>query len=122
MTTVERTARHAAVLVPGGQFRMGSDRFYPEEGPVRTAVVPDLEVDEHPVTNAAFRRFVAATGHVTAAELPPDPADFPGADLADLVPGSLVFRRTSGPVPLGDWTRRRHWGPCVDLRHPEWPV
>ena len=71
MTAVARTARHDAVLVPGGAFRMGSDRFYPEEGPVRTAEVADLWVDEHPVTNAAFRRFVTATGHVTVAERPP---------------------------------------------------
>ena len=49
-------------------------------------------MDEHPVTNAAFRRFVKATGHVTVAERRPDPRDFPGADPADLVPGSLVFR------------------------------
>src|SRR4051812_7809088 len=90
-----RTARHDAVLVPGGEFRMGSDDFYPEEGPVRTAVVPDLWVDAHPVTNAAFRRFVKATGHVTGAELPPDPDDFPDADPAELGPGSLVFRPTS---------------------------
>ena len=47
MTTANRTARRGAVLVPGGEFRMGSDRFYPEEGPVRTVAVPDLWVDEH---------------------------------------------------------------------------
>ena len=87
MTTASRTARRGAVLVPGGAFRMGSDRFYPEEGPVRTVTVRDLWVDEHPVTNAAFRRFVTATGHVTVAERPPAPEDFPGADAADLVPG-----------------------------------
>src|SRR3954462_4306958 len=121
MTAGSRTARHAAVLVPGGEFRMGSDRFYPEEGPVRTAVVPGLEVDEHPVTNAEFRRFVKATGHVTVAERPPDPADFPDADPTDLVPGSLVFRPTSGPVPLDDWTRWWHWVPAADWRHPEGP-
>jgi formylglycine-generating enzyme required for sulfatase activity len=121
MTTVDRTARHAAVLVPGGEFRMGSDRFYPEEGPVRTAVVADLEVDEHPVTNAAFRRFVKATGYVTGAELPPDPEDFPDADPAELVPGSLVFQRTSGPVPLDDWTRWWRWVPGANWRHPEGP-
>jgi hypothetical protein len=34
---------------------MGSDRFYPEETPVRTAVVPDLWVDELPVPNARDR-------------------------------------------------------------------
>ncbi|HEY4605527.1 MAG TPA: SUMF1/EgtB/PvdO family nonheme iron enzyme, partial [Blastococcus sp.] len=86
MTTAGRTVRHGAVLVRGGPFRMGSDRFYPEESPVRTAVVSDLWVDEHPVTNAEFRRFVRATGHSTVAERPPDPCDFPGAHPADLVP------------------------------------
>jgi len=121
MTAVARTARHAAVFLPGGEFRMGSDRFYPEEAPVRTVSVPDLEVDEHPVTNAAFRRFVKATGHVTVAERPPDARDFPGADPADLVAGSLVFRPTDGPVPLDDWTRWWHWVPEADWRHPEGP-
>jgi formylglycine-generating enzyme len=121
MTTTVTPARHVARLLPGGEFRMGSDRHYPEEAPVRTAVVPELWVEENPVTNAAFRRFVKATGHVTVAERPPDPRDFPGADRADLVPGSLVFRPTPGPVPLDDWTRWWHWVPGADWRHPEGP-
>jgi formylglycine-generating enzyme required for sulfatase activity len=122
MTTSTRTARRrGAVLVPGGEFRMGSERFYPEEAPVRTSVVPDLWVDEHPVTNAEFRRFVTATGHVTVAERPPDPTDFRDADPADLVAGSLVFRPTSGPVPLDDWTRWWRWVPGADWRHPKGP-
>ena len=62
MTVALRTARYGAVLVPS-RDRMGSDRSYPEEeGPVRTPVVQDLWVDEYPVTNSAFRRFVKATG------------------------------------------------------------
>ena len=77
-------------------FVMGSPDFYPEERPVRDGGVPDLWVDEHPVTNAEFRRFVKDTGHVTVAEQAPDPADFPGADPADLVPGSQVFVGTAG--------------------------
>jgi sulfatase modifying factor 1 len=119
VSAAARNARHAAVFVPAGSFRMGSDRFYPEEGPVRTATVPDLWVDEHPVTNAQFRRFVAATGYVTVAERAPHAGDFPDADPADLVPGSLVFRPTSGPVPLDDWSRWWHWVPGADWRHPE---
>jgi formylglycine-generating enzyme required for sulfatase activity len=58
------------------------------------------------VTVRDFRRFVKATGHVTLAERPLDPADFPGADPAALVPGSLVFRPTAGPVDLRDY---RQW-------------
>jgi formylglycine-generating enzyme len=121
MTTASRTARRGAVLVPGGEFRMGSDEFYPEEGPVRTVAVPDLWVDEHPVTNAAFRRFVKESGHVTVAERAPEPEDFAGADPAGLVPGSLVFVPTTGPVPLDDWTRWWRWVPGAQWRHPEGP-
>jgi formylglycine-generating enzyme required for sulfatase activity len=108
MTTATRTARHGAVLVPGGTFRMGSDRFYPEAAPVRTAVVRDLWVDEHPVTNAQFRRFVTTTGHVTVAERPPAAGDFLGAD-----PGDLVFpgRWFAGPPPdRCRWTTGRAGG------------
>ncbi|MET1037994.1 MAG: formylglycine-generating enzyme family protein [Aeromicrobium sp.] len=105
--------------VPGGRFAMGSRDFYPEEQPVTEAVVADLWVDVHPVTNAEFRRFVADTGHVTVAERAPDPADFPDAHPADLVPGSLVFRRTPGPVPLDDWRQWWDWVPGADWRHPQ---
>ena len=70
------------VLVPGGQFRKGSGDFYPEERPIHEVAVSDLWVDEHPVTNAQFRRFVKAT----VADQAPDAADFPDAVAADLVP------------------------------------
>jgi formylglycine-generating enzyme required for sulfatase activity len=73
------------VLVPGGTTTIGNDHFYPEERPVREARVEDVWFDEHPVTNAEFARFVEDTGHVTVAEVAPDPADFPGADPALLV-------------------------------------
>jgi formylglycine-generating enzyme required for sulfatase activity len=109
------------VLVPGGSFRMGSTRFYPEEQPIREAIVVDLWVDLHPVTNAAFRRFVSDTGHVTVAERTPDAAELPDADPALLVAGSLVFTPPPRPVPLDDWTRWWAWAPGADWRHPEGP-
>ena len=58
---VVKTATKGMVLVPGGQFHMGSGDFYPEERPIHEVAVSDLWVDEHPVTNAQFRRFVKAT-------------------------------------------------------------
>ena len=107
--------------VPGGEFRMGSDRFYPEEGPVRPVAVDGLWVDEAPVTVAEFARFAEATGHLTEAEIAPDPADYPGADPDLLVPGSLVFRPSQGPVDLRDARNWWKWVPGATWRSPEGP-
>jgi formylglycine-generating enzyme required for sulfatase activity len=109
------------VEVPTGTFRMGSDRFYPEERPVREVPVDGFWIDRHPVTVAEFRRFVKATGHVTWAEQAPKAADYPDADPELLVPGSLVFSKTSGPVDLTDFTNWWTWTPGADWRHPEGP-
>jgi formylglycine-generating enzyme required for sulfatase activity len=79
---------------------MGSEEFYPEELPVRAVRVEGFWIDAHPVTVGEFRRFVEATGYVTVAERPLDPAVYPGADRAVLVPGSAVFCATEEPVPL----------------------
>ena len=86
--------------VPGGTFLMGSEDFYPEERPVRATAVEGFWMDERPVTVREFRRFVKQTGYVTLAERPLDAADYPEADPALLVPGSLVFHPTPGPVDL----------------------
>lgn len=110
-----RTAR--MVLVRGGSARMGSDDHYPEERPAREVEVPDLWVDEHPVTNAEFRRFVEDTGHVTRAERTPEP--LPGEQAPE--PGSLVFAPPPGPVPLDDWRRWWAWVPGADWRRPGGP-
>ncbi|WP_203659730.1 formylglycine-generating enzyme family protein [Actinocatenispora rupis] len=109
------------VWVPAGAFRMGSADFYPEERPVHRVEVAGFWIDEHPVTVAEFRRFVAATGYVTLAERAPDADRYPDADPALLVPGSLVFRATRGPVPLDDWQRWWAWVPGADWRHPSGP-
>jgi formylglycine-generating enzyme required for sulfatase activity len=109
------------VELTGGTFRMGSDRFYPEERPVREVSVAPFWIDRHPVTVAEFRRFVKETGHVTWAEHKPEAADYPGADPDDLVPGSLVFHQTDGPVDLRDFRNWWSWTPGTDWRHPEGP-
>jgi len=88
------------IHVPGGTFAMGSERFYPEEAPVRVVSVDPFWIDETPVTNAQFAEFVAATGHVTFAEIAPDPKDYPGMPPEMARAGSLVFEKTPGPVDL----------------------
>jgi len=93
------------VWIPGGTFRMGSDRHYPEEAPVHRVIVSGYWVDRTPVTNRAFRRFVNATGYVTVAERPPDPRDYPGALPHMLKAGSLVFTPPTHAVDLRDWSQ-----------------
>jgi hypothetical protein len=88
--------------IPGGSFLMGSNDFYTEEQPVHEVMVVGFWMDKHPVTNSEFRQFVEATGHVTIAERPPDPEQYPGIDPAALVPGSLVFRKPPQRVSLRD--------------------
>ncbi|GGL39450.1 formylglycine-generating enzyme family protein [Phycicoccus endophyticus] len=113
--------RSELVAVPGGTFHYGSSAFYPEEGPVRRVEVEPFRMERHPVTNAQFAAFVAATGYVTVAECELDPADFPGADPALLVPGGLVFTPTPGPVDLGDWSQWWRWQPGASWRTPAGP-
>ena len=109
------------VALDGGSFRMGSTRFYPEEAPVHTVTVAPFAIERHPVTNAQFGAFVAATGYCTVAEVAPEPALYPGAAPQDLVPGALVFRPTGGPVDLRDWRQWWEWMPGAHWRHPFGP-
>ena len=62
------------VWVPTATYKMGSDRHYPEERPVHRVTVDGFWIDKYPVTNERFAQFIEATGHVTFAEIPPDPA------------------------------------------------
>lgn len=112
---------HGMIRIPAGMLQMGSTEFYPEEGPVVEREIAAFELDEHPVTNSDFQRFVTATGYVTVAERPLDPADFPGADPAALVPGALVFTPATGPVDLSDWRQWWRWQPGAHWRAPFGP-
>ena len=100
---------------------MGSDHHYPEERPARRVRVDTFRIDAYPVTNRRFEEFVEATGHVTFAERPPDPARYPGARPQDLIPGSLVFRMTPGPVDLSDFRNWWAWTPGAAWRRPLGP-
>jgi len=107
--------------IEGGEFAMGSNDFYPDEGPVRRVAVGGFWIDPHPITNARFAAFVDETGYVTEAEVAPDPAMYPGAPAENLVPGALVFRMTEGRVHLGDFSQWWEWTPGADWRHPTGP-
>jgi formylglycine-generating enzyme required for sulfatase activity len=45
------------VRIPGGTFRMGSDRHYAEEAPAHNVRVNGFWIDRYAVTNEDFSRF-----------------------------------------------------------------
>jgi formylglycine-generating enzyme required for sulfatase activity len=107
--------------IGGATFRMGSAAHYPEEAPVRRVTVEGFWIDRFEVTNRRFAEFVAATGYVTVAERPLDPAEFPGAPAENLAPGSLVFTMTPAPVDLRHLSQWWTWTPGASWRRPEGP-
>jgi formylglycine-generating enzyme required for sulfatase activity len=56
------------VLLPGGEFFMGTDGGNPAESPRHAVVVRPFYIDKTDVTVAEFARFIAATGHQTEDE------------------------------------------------------
>jgi sulfatase modifying factor 1 len=110
------------VWVAGASFVMGSDDHYPEEGPAHEVSVDGFWIDQTPVTNAQFQRFVATTGHVTVAEQTPNAADYPGAKPELLVPASAVFRRPERRVDLRNHYNWWTYVPGADWRHPLGPA
>lgn len=131
ITVAPGEAPPGMVWIPGGRFEMGSESPLagPEEAPVHSVEVDGFFMDIHPVTNARFREFVEATGYVTVAEHAPDEAELmrqlppgtPPPPAGSLVPGSLVFTPTAGPVDLRDWSQWWRYQPGASWRHPRGP-
>jgi formylglycine-generating enzyme required for sulfatase activity len=97
----------AMARIPGGRYRIGSDRFYPEERPSREVTIPEFQIELAPVTNAQFASFVAATGYVTISEQPPDPQLYPNLTSDQRLPASAVFQPPAATVdrsqPMAWW-------------------
>ena len=67
---------------------------------------------------------VAAASYLSAQQLPRTLAEvplYPGAAAETLVPGSLVFRMTAGPVDLREFRNWWAWTPGACWRRPEGP-
>jgi formylglycine-generating enzyme len=109
------------IRIPAGAFRMGSDEHYPDEAPAHHVYVDAFSINPTAITNLQFSEFIERTGYVTVAERSLDPADFPGAPAENLVPGSLVFTETPGPVDLRHLEQWWTWTPGASWRHPEGP-
>lgn len=125
------TGPKGMLWVPGGEFLMGSDHKLAQasERPAHRVKVAAFWMDRHHVTNAEFRKFVAATGYVTTAERTPDwetikvqvpPGTRKPPDSA-MVAGAMVFVGTDRPVPLDDWAQWWRYVPGANWKHPQGP-
>ena len=117
------------VLIPGGQYLMGSDgdKAYENEKPVHPVRVDSFYMDIHEVTNYEFLKFIDETAYVTTAErminwetmksqLPPNTKKPPDSLLE---PGSLIFVPSKYPVPLNDESRWWKWGKGISWKNPD---
>jgi formylglycine-generating enzyme len=106
------------ISIPGGEFVMGSNRFYPEEAPAHRVRVDGFVIDRFPVTNREFAAFVVETHYVTVAEIAPEATDYPGALPEMLYAGSLLFAPPEGDFDPQDWNAWWQFGRGADWRHP----
>ncbi|WP_230281115.1 formylglycine-generating enzyme family protein [Croceicoccus sp. Ery15] len=106
------------IYLEGGSFWMGSDDHYQEEKPAHKVKVDPFWIDPTPVTTRDFAAFVEATGHITTAEVAPDPADYPGALPEMLYAASLVFQPPGRPVSLHDFSQWWDYRADANWRQP----
>jgi sulfatase modifying factor 1 len=108
------------ILIKGGEYAQGASPQRAEEGPSRRTKVGGFWIDATEVTNAAFARFVQATGYVTLAERPLNPRDYPGFKGDQLKPSGIVFVGAKDPTSSdpGQWWRVVQG---ADWRHPQGP-
>lgn len=108
------------VLIPAGDFWMGSDDKDENEKPMHKVHVEAFYIDKYPVTNAEFARFVEASGYVTEAEeankgwiWQSEWREVAGASWRRPTgPGSSVDDKPDHPVVLVSWNDARaycHW-------------
>ena len=131
LTSSNTESLDGMLLIPGGEFLMGSDSqlAWPDERPVHRVIVDAFWIDKTEVTNAQFEKFVKATGYLTTAERIPTvdeimanvPEGTPRPSPEQLQAGSLVFVPTNFAVRLNDMRQWWQWVAGANWRHPEGP-
>ncbi len=119
------------VLIPGGQFEMGSEdsNAGPDEKPIHIVSIASFYMDITEVTNAQFKKFVDATGYVTTAERELSwvelskqlPLGTPRPPDSLLLPSSLVFSPSNDPILLNDNSKWWKWVRGANWKHPQGP-
>ena len=123
--------KEGMVWIPQGVFQMGgtSEEARKDEYPQHPVQVDGFWMDQTEVTNAAFKKFVEATGYITTAEIAPDweeikkelPPNTPKPADSLLQAASLVFEATEGPVNLNAYDSWWKWQPKTSWKQPKGP-
>jgi len=126
-------APEGMVWIPGGTAILGDDEGPPDERPTHSVTIDGFWMDRTEVTNAAFKKFVDASGYLTIAERTPKREDFKGlvADVdaipaENLVAGSICFNPNFDrklltkdhplwPLQVWKYVKGANW------RHPDGP-
>ena len=119
------------VLIPGGEFLMGSDskKAQINEKPVHRVKVNGFWMDSTHVTNDQFAQFVKENNYRTTAEQIPDwetikvqlPPGIPKPPASVFVPGAMVFTGTKDKVRLDDYSQWWAYVPGANWQHPTGP-
>ncbi len=128
-------APEGMVNIPAGEFEMGCGEECPMEDakPVHKVRLKGFLIDETPVTNAQYAKFVESTKYKTIAENVPKAADYPGVPKEKLKAGSAVFKPTNAslenPYAWWEFVAGAYWrkieGPSSKdsvVAHPNYPV
>jgi len=119
------------VWIKPGTFLMGADnkQASPDEYPKHKVNLTGFWMDTTEVTNAAFAKFVKATGYITTAERKPDWNELkkqvaPGTPKPPdslLVAASLVFTPPDHQIDLNDYSQWWAWVKGADWKRPHGP-
>ena len=111
----------ALIPIPAGRYRIGSDRFYQEEAPIRDIELPAFKIERTPVTNRQFAAFMRSSGYCTVAEQAADPLLYPSLSPEQRQPASIVFQ--APPASIDRSQPRQWWSlvPGASWQHPHGP-
>jgi formylglycine-generating enzyme len=104
------------VWIEGGNFIMGAQDTYFEEGPSFEESVDGFWMSQHEVTNEQFNAFVSATGYLTLAE-----RGIENPATGEHIPGSAVFSPHVSDIPVNPFAGWWMFMEEADWQHPGGP-
>lgn len=109
------------VLIPAGEFQMGSDTGQADEKPVHTVYVDAFHIDVRPVTNEDYKKFVDANPHWRKDSIPEKYHD--GNYLALWEKNDYPAEKADHPVVYVSWYAAMAYTQWTEKRLPteaEW--